>query len=118
MFHYLFKAKWNSKYNSYFIIKVSIQCKAQNLGINEPRAEWNAILVNILKLKTTVLLQKFIIFCSLVNKYSSLLLFFILTHAQKNVNITSMAYNGKNVRCKNQEILQTLLARGLKGREI
>ena len=40
--------------------------------------------------------------------------FLFVTHAQKNVNITSMAYNGKNVRWEDQEIVQTALKR-LKG---
>ena len=34
----------------------------------------------------------------------------------EKVNITSMAYNRKNIRCEDQEILQTLL--GFKEREI
>ena len=36
----------------------------------------------------------------------------------EDVNNTSMAYNGKNVRCKGQEILQTLLGKDIKEREV
>ena len=35
-----------------------------------------------------------------------------------HVNNTSMAYNGKNVRCEDQEILQTLIGKPIKEREI
>ena len=70
-----------------------------------------------LKLKITVLSQKLIVFCGLVNKiaFSS---FLYRDTCAENINITSMAYNGKNLQCEDQEILQALLGKGLKEREI
>ena len=67
----------------------------------------------ILKLKITVLSQKLIIFCGLVDKS-----FLYRDTCAVNVNITSMAYNGENERFADQEILQTLLGKGLKECEI
>ena len=73
----------------------------------------NAILI----LKITVLSQKLIIFYGLVNKYCCLFLS-LSRHMCRKHKHYQHGLQWENVRCEDQEILQTLLEKGLMEREI
>ena len=71
----------------------------------------------ILKLKITVLTQKLMIFCGLVDKYYCLLLS-LLGHMRSKRKHYQHGLQRENERFADQEILQTLLGKGLKECEI